>query len=221
MGDFSVIEFFAGYAYEPTFVYLFIVLFMTASSFGLPIPEEMTLISAGLVAYMASHPDLFPPPYPGAEGVNLTLLAGICFVAVLFSDVLIYAIGRFFGPYIVQTKFFNKHVGQERFVKINKVFSKYSHWACGLFRFTPGIRFPGHMSCGLMKVPLWKFVAIDGAAALLSVPTQVLLVAYYGEVILEKIREFKFALAILFGAFLLFWIGKHLYKMTAKNRKQV
>ncbi|MEX1099355.1 MAG: DedA family protein [Bacteriovoracaceae bacterium] len=214
----NVIEFFAGYAYQPMFVYCFIVLFMTASSFGLPIPEEMTLISAGLVAYMAGHPDKFPPPTPDAEGVNLFILSAVCFFAVLGSDILIYFIGKVFGRRIVQSKFFNKRISQERFNKINNVFNKYSHWACGLFRFTPGVRFPGHLSCGLMGVPLWKFVLIDGAAALISVPTQVMLVAYYGDVIVGKFKEFKVAVGAILLAFLLFWILKRCYQLFSAKK---
>lgn len=207
----NLVEFFQEYAYNPTAVYSFIILFMTASSFGLPIPEEMTLVSAGLVAYMAMHPDKFPPPSPNAEGVNLTLLSIICFLAVLGSDILIYFIGRLFGPKIVKSKFFNKQIGPKNFDKINKIFMKYSHWACGLFRFTPGVRFPGHMTCGLMGVPLWKFIAIDGSAALISVPTQVLLVAFYGEVILAKIKEFKLILISLIGIAILFVLVRKFY----------
>ena len=191
---------------------------MTASSFGLPIPEEMTLVSAGIVAYMAMHPSEYPPPTPDAEGVNLIVLSIVCFVAVLGSDILIYFLGKTFGRRIVQSNFFNKRISQERFNKINNVFNKYSHWACGLFRFTPGVRFPGHLSCGIMGVPLWKFVLIDGAAALISVPTQVLLVAYYGEVILSKIKEFKIAVGIIILALLAFWIMKRLYQMFATKR---
>jgi membrane protein DedA with SNARE-associated domain len=207
----NLVEFFQEYAYNPTAVYSFIILFMTASSFGLPIPEEMTLVSAGLVAYMAMHPDKFPPPTPDAEGVNLTVLSIICFLAVLGSDILIYFIGRLFGPKIVKSKFFNKQIGPKNYEKINKIFLKYSHWACGLFRFTPGVRFPGHMTCGLMGVPLWKFIAIDGSAALISVPTQVLLVAFYGEVILAKIKEFKIILISLIGIVVLFLLLRKLY----------
>lgn len=215
---FDVVAFLSGYAYEPFKVYGFIILFMTASSFGLPIPEEVTLVSAGLVAYMAGHPDKFPPPYPGAEGVNLIVLSLICFFAVLGSDVLIYFLGRTFGRRIVQSKFFNKNISQDRFNKINNVFNKYSHWACGLFRFTPGVRFPGHLSCGLMGVPLWKFILIDGLAALISVPTQVLLVAYYGEVILSKIREFKIALLWVVAALVLFFILKRVYQLFSTKK---
>jgi membrane protein DedA with SNARE-associated domain len=218
MLDFDLITFFAEYAYQPMFVYSFIILFMTASSFGLPIPEEMTLISAGLVAYMARNPLEYPPPFPGAEGVNLTLLAIICFLAVLGSDILIYSFGRVFGKKLIRTKFFNNTIGQARFNKINKIFQKYSYWACGLFRFTPGIRFPGHMICGLMGIPLWKFIMVDGIAALVSVPSQVLLVAFYGDVILEKFKEFKLILLGLIGLVILIWLGKRLYHFIQRRR---
>lgn len=218
MPEFDIVQFFSQYAYEPYTVYSFIILFMTASSFGLPIPEEMTLVSAGLVAYMARNPELYPPPTPDAVGVNLTLLAIICFIAVLGSDVLIYFLGRFFGKKIIRTKFFNNNIGQARFNKINKIFQKYSFWACGLFRFTPGIRFPGHMSCGLMGIPLWKFMTIDGIAALISVPTQVLLVAFYGDVILTQFKKFKLILLGIIGAVIVFWLLKRLYIFIQKRR---
>lgn len=218
MIDGSIVEFFAGYAYQPYFVYGFIVMFMTASSFGLPIPEEMTLVSAGLVAYMARNPDQFPPPTPDAEGVNLVILSIVCFFAVLGSDVLIYFLGKIFGRKIIKTKFFNNRIGQERFDKINRVFQKYSYWACGLFRFTPGVRFPGHLSCGLMGIPLWQFMLVDGAAALISVPTQVLLVASYGDVILEKIKEFKMALGIIILVIVLVWLAKKAIHYFKKKR---
>ncbi len=218
MNEAAIIEFFAGYAYDPISVYSFIVLFMTASSFGLPIPEEITLLSAGLVAHMAHNPAEYPPPYPGAHGVNLTVLLIVCFVSVLGSDVLIYFLGKFFGQKITHTKTFNKHFGKERFEKINKIFHKYSYWACGLFRFTPGVRFPGHLSCGLMGIPVYKFLLIDGLAALLSVPTQVYVVATYGEVILSKLKEFKVILVTVLAVVIAFFVIKRLYHYILKRR---
>lgn len=217
MSEAAIIDFFASYAYQPYMVYGFIILFMTASSFGLPIPEEMTLISAGLVAYMAQHPAQFPPPHASAQGVNLIVLSGVCFLAVLGSDLLIYTIGRVYGQKVVKSKFFNKQIGQERFNKINQTFNKYSYWACGIFRFTPGVRFPGHMTCGLMGVPLWQFLMVDGLAALLSVPTQVLLVSHYGEVILERVTEFKIVLFGVIGLILTIWAIKKLYARYRKS----
>lgn len=218
MTDASIVQFFAQYAYQPYLVYTFIILFMTASSFGLPIPEEMTLVSAGLVAYMAHNPVDFPPPTPDAVGVNLFILCVVCFFAVLGSDIFIYMLGRLFGKKLIRTNFFNKRIGQERFNKINKLFQKYSYWACGLFRFTPGVRFPGHMSCGLMGIPLWKFILVDGLAALISVPTQVYFVATYGNVILDKIKEFKLYLIGIILIAVVLWVLKKGYEKLQDRR---
>ena len=217
MFDFDLVAFLLTYAYQPYMVYGFVIAFMTASSFGLPIPEEMTLVSAGLVAFMAHNPADFPPPTPDAQGVNLVVLCFVCFFAVLGSDLLIYTIGKVFGQKIVNSDFFNKRIGQERFEKINKTFNKYSYWACGIFRFTPGVRFPGHLTCGLMRVPVWQFLLVDGLAALFSVPTQVLLVAYYGREILGQIKEFKIILAGIIGLLILVWLVK---KLIARIQKK-
>lgn len=215
MFDINLIEFFSAYAYEPTLVYVFIISFMTASSFGLPIPEEMTLVSAGIVAYMANNPQKYPPPTPDAQGVNLTVLCIVCFVAVIGSDLLIYALGRLAKDKIKNSKLFLKLLPPKKFAKIDILFQKYGYWASGIFRFTPGVRFPGHLSCGIMKVPVWKFLAVDGSAALISVPTQVLIFATYGEVILDKFKEFKIILGIVF----LLFISVVLIRKFIKNRK--
>lgn len=213
----GLMNFFAPYAYEPLYVYGFIVVFMLASSFGLPVPEELTLVTAGLVAHMATNPEAFPPPYPGATGVDIWLLCLVCFLSVFLSDVLVFFIGKFFGAKIIKTKFFQKQVAGNGFSKINSWFQKYGGWACGIFRFTPGLRFPGHLSCGLLGIPIWKFMAIDGLAALISVPTQVYFVATYGDIILSKIREFKVLGMSILGALFLIWVIKKVYSRNVRS----
>lgn len=214
----TLLAFFSQYAYDPMKVYGFVICFMLGSSFGLPIPEELVLLSAGLVAFMAKHPDLFPPPYEGAIGVDTLTLCIVCFLAVYLSDVLVYLIGKFFGAKIIKTKFFQKQVAGDGFQKINSWFQKYGGWACGIFRFTPGLRFPGHLSCGLLGISLWKFLLIDGAAALFSVPTQVYFVSHYGKEILHHLREFKLALIGVFAVVLIIWLARKYYlKNVRKN----
>lgn len=209
--------FFAGYAYEPLKVYGFITLFMFMSSFGLPVPEELVLVSSGLVAYMAHNPQDFPPPYPGAEGVNVVTLSIVCFCAVFISDLTVYFIGKFFGSKIIKTRFFQRQVAGKGFDTINSWFQKYGGWACGIFRFTPGLRFPGHMSCGLLGIPLWKFMMIDGLAAAVSVPTQVYFVATYGEIILSKIAEFKVYAAIVLAIVACVYVVKKIYQKNVRQ----
>lgn len=214
----ALMAFFSQYAYEPAYVYGFITLFMFASSFGFPVPEELVLVTSGLVAYMAHNPDKFPPPYEGAVGVDVMTLAFVCFLAVFMSDFIVYLIGKFFGGRIIKTKFFQKQVAGKGFETINSWFQKYGGLACGIFRFTPGLRFPGHMSCGLLGIPVWKFMAIDGLAALISVPTQVYFVATYGEVILNKIAEFKMIALSILGVIAVGWLIRKVYlKNVRKN----
>jgi len=190
---------------------------MVASSFGLPIPEELTLISAGLVAYMAKNPDLYPPPYPGATGVDTVTLCLVCFFAVFFSDTMVYLLGKFFGAKIIKTKFFQKQVAGAGFDRINSWFQKYGGLAAGIFRFTPGLRFPGHLSCGLLGISIWKFLAIDAFVAAISVPTQVYLVSTYGDVILSKLTQYKiFALEVV-GVLVVLWILKKIWKKNVRK----
>lgn len=203
----SLIEFFSNYAYQPALVYSFIILFMTASSFGLPIPEELVLISCGLVAFMAGHPEKFPPPYPGAEPIHLFTLMTVCFFSVFFSDLIVFFIGRFFGDRLVTTNFYKKRARGKIITTVQSWFDRYGPWCAGIFRFTPALRFPGHLSCGIFKVPIWKFAAIDGIAALVSVPTQVWFVAKHGEEIFEAIQKFKLVLLASFVIFLIIYFG--------------
>ena len=55
------------------------------------------LVSAGFLAYMAMNPAEFPPPEAHMEGVNVHLMAVVCFLAVTLSDYLIYWLGKKFG----------------------------------------------------------------------------------------------------------------------------
>lgn len=209
----------AVYAYEPTMVYLMVVAMMLFSAVGLPVPEEVTLISVGILAFMGSHPNQFPPPFPGAPVVEAQMAALIAFLAVFASDTLIYGIGRLYGEKIFNHPWFKKFISDELMLKVRNWTQKYGAYACGIFRFTPGIRFPGHLACGALKFPLWKFLVIDGFAALISVPTQILLISMYGESILGVLKEIKLvifsALALLIVYFLYKkWIEK---KRSIKN----
>lgn len=204
----QILEWFMNYAYEPYMVYAGIFLIMYASSFGLPLPEEIIIISAGIVAHIAAHPQIYPPPEAGAQGVNLYFTAALCFVAVFTSDLLIYTLGWVFGGKLLRTSWFTKMIGPDLLNKVMSWMNRYGFWASGIFRFTPGLRFPGHLACGMTKVPLSKFILIDGGAALLSVPTQILLIGFYGRDVVQYFKEFKYGLFIFLALLVVFFLAK-------------
>lgn len=213
---------FGQFAYQPMLVYLIIILFMLASSFGLPIPEEVTLISTGLVTFMARNPGKYPPPYEGAPHVDLFVACNVAFFAVFLSDTLVFSIGKYFGKTVTKKPLFKKFVSDVAFAKIKHLSQKYSYWVCGIFRFTPGLRFPGHLSCGMTGISWTKFLVIDGLAALISVPTQIMLVAYYGEDIIKQVKRFNAAIGIIVGLIIVvFIIRKVIHHRREKNQKEV
>lgn len=189
--DTEIMSWFAGYAYEPLFIYSAVIVIMFLSSFGLPLPEEVTILALGLIVYMGRNPELYPPPSSDSTPVDLNLAMIICFSAIFFSDFLVYYLGRKFGENEKVLKFIHRFINQTAFQKTKDLIQKHSFWVPALFRFTPGLRFPGHFSCGMMGIKPWQFIITDGAAALLSVPTQVYFFAIYGKSILSTIGLIK------------------------------
>ena len=210
----DLLQWMTQYAYQAWLIYLGIFLLMMASGFGLPIPEEMTLISSGLVCYVASRPDMYPPPFPGATAVNPYVTAGVALFSVIFADCLVFTLGKLYGGKILRSSFMARY--RPRFEKVEEWTKKYGMWAAGGFRFTPGLRFPGHFACGMMGLSVSKFLFVDATAALLSVPTQVLLVAHYGDKILWYFDQFKLVLFSLLGLGLIYYFARWIWKQKKR-----
>ncbi len=212
-----IFQWMSQYAYQPSYVYAGVIIMMLLSAFGLPLPEEVTLISVGVLAFMGGHPDLFPPPYVGAPVINAYEASIVAFFAVYISDFLIYAIGRSYGRKVLYSPRLSRFFKPALMEKVERWTHKYGALACGIFRFTPGVRFPGHLACGMLKFPIWKFALIDGVAAAISVPTQILLIAHYGEPILIQMKKFKIFLIYALVAAILVFIA---YKLRQKFREK-
>ena len=193
----QIAQWFIHMAYEPMSVYTMVVVLMFASSFGLPLPEEVTIISSSLTAYIATHPEKYPPSGEGLVGVNPYTLAGVCLLSVFTSDYLIYWIGSHFGDRLERHPRWGRYFKGKSFKRVQKWIHDYGTLAPCIFRFTPGLRFPGHLMCGAIQFPRWKFATLVGVAAFLTVPTQVLLISAYGEVILNLLGKIKLTVIIL------------------------
>lgn len=81
---------------------------MYASSFGVPIPEELTLVTVGFLVYLGMNPQLYPMS-AGGEPLNVHITAVVCFAAVLSSDFLVYCIGRRYGRKALEFSFLKKY----------------------------------------------------------------------------------------------------------------
>jgi len=215
-----IFQWLSQYAYQPELVYAALIGMMLMSAIGLPLPEEVTLVSIGVLAFMGANPHHFPPPYEGAPVVNMHTASIVAVIAVFGADFLIYAIGRIWGRKVLQKPFMQKIISPEMMGKVENWTKKYGSFACGIFRFTPGIRFPGHLACGMMRFPVWKFALIDGIAVIISVPTQIYLLAIYGEPIIKRLHQFKMVLAGVIGILLIAFLAKKIKNYFVKEEQE-
>ena len=213
----DLLNWFAQYAYEPLWVYSAIVVISLLASFGLPVPEEIMLVSVGMVCYMGSRPDLYPPlEEVHGQPLNVYVTATVAFCSVFFADFLVFSLGRHYGIRLFRTRLLRRF--EPHFQKASIWTKKYGALAAGLFRFTPGLRLPGFFSCGMLGLSPFKFTAVDGFAALVSVPSQVLLVAYFGEEILSSFKKFKLAMLTLFAlAAIIYYVIKFVVKWRLRR----
>lgn len=191
-------------------VYMAIFGMMLLSGFGLPVPEEVYVVSAGILAYMGANPELFPPPFPNAPVVNGYEVAAVTLFSVIFADFLVFSIGRSFGRKIIARPRFQKIFTEAVMNRINGWLKKYGILAAFIFRFTPGVRFPAHILLGMASFSAWQFLLVDALAGLISVPTQILLIYHFGEPILHAMHKFKLAIAALLLAALIVYLIRQL-----------
>ncbi len=212
----------AQYAYHPEVVYMAVLGMMIASGFGLPVPEEVTIVSVGILTYMGANPQHFPPPFPGAPVVNGYEAAAITLAAVVFADILVFFLGRVFGRKLMRKDWFTRLFPANIMLRVNNFMKRFGVFAAFIFRFTPGLRFPAHIAMGVSNFPMWQFALVDGLAAAISVPTQILLIYHYGEPILVLLQKFKFVIFSLLGVLLaVLLIRKLLHRLRPKEEPKI
>jgi len=212
-----IFELLKDYTYQPYVIYTIVVLVMFLSSLGLPVPEEISIVSLGILSYVGSKPELYPPPYEGAPHVEVVPAMLVCSFAIYFSDYVIYSVGRHFGPALFSTSWFQKLVPEKRLGLVKEWVRKWGRIVPGLFRLIPGVRFPGHLMCGALGIKRTTFLLVDGMVVLTVVPTQIYLISYYGESVVDFMKKFQFILGGVCAAVLIFLVWNSFKILSRKT----
>ncbi len=191
-----LINFFTDYGYFAVFFVLIIC------GFGVPIPEDITLVSGGVIAGL----------YPNEVNVHIMLIVSM--LGVLIGDSTMYWLGRIYGVKILRTRLIKKIVTLKRLKMVKEKFAKYGNRVLFVARFLPGLRAPIYMISGITRrVSFIRFLLIDFFAAIISVPIWV----YLGDFgasnldwLHQQIKKGQFAIYILLLllALFLFWKWK-------------
>lgn len=123
---------------------------------GLPLPEDVVLISAGALGEI--------------EGRSWLHVSGVMYAGVLIGDSTIFLTGRYLGQRLLTTRWFQRYLSPEKQLRVEARFERFGSMVLFVARFLPGLRAPVFFTAGSMKVRYLKFLLFDGLAALISVP---------------------------------------------------
>jgi membrane protein DedA with SNARE-associated domain len=177
-------------------IYLIVGAIILLESMGVPLPGEITLVSASLLA---------------ATGV--TSVWGVAVAASLgaiIGDSLGYAIGRRGGRALLERfgRRFPKHFGPPHLARAERIFDKWGVWAVFFGRFVALLRILAGPLAGALRVPYRKFLVANAAGGIVWAFGTAFAIYYAGRAAEKYLRGFSWValvVAVLFG------IGTTLY----------
>lgn len=186
---------------------------LVACGLGVPLPEDISLITGGFLAYIGA--------------VNLPIMMGVGFFGILVGDSLIFLAGRRLSQGTGGGgRFFNRIITVEKRRRVEQLFIRHGEKIVMLARFLPGVRAVTYFTAGSARMGYFRFICWDGVAALVSAPLFVYLGYRFGdelELLIQKIRRGQFgfvaALAVIVGGyFLISRLVSRSQKMARRRR---
>jgi membrane protein DedA with SNARE-associated domain len=152
--------------YSEHFIYAGLFLILLIAGLGLPIPEELTLLTGGFFVHLG-----IARFYP---------ILTVAFVGVLIGDLIIYSIGRKWGHGIITHQHLHKVFTEKRLQRVRQFFCDHGNKTIFIARFLSGFRVATFLAAGTMGVKPGQFLFLDILAALIMVPLLVGLGYYFG-----------------------------------------
>src|SRR5262245_34339988 len=176
----------------PMLIYLVVCGIILAESMGIPVPGEITLVSASLLA---------------VGGV--TNIWGVAFAATIgaiVGDSIGYAIGRRGGRALLERfgQRFPKHFGPAHLARAERAFERWGVWAVFFGRFVALLRILAGPLAGALRVPYRRFLVANATGGIVWAFGTSLLVYGVGRAADQYLRNFSWAalgIAVLCGIF--------------------
>ena len=137
------------------FGYIGIFVALLLAGCGLPLPEELPVILAGV---MVGHDE---------TALKWYIMLPVVIAGVVIGDGILYGMGRFWGERLLNIGWVQRHlVPPDKRAQIEKNFHDRGIAVLLFVRLLPGIRTPVFVMAGVMRVPLGRFLLADGLYAI-------------------------------------------------------
>src|SRR5262245_65314012 len=152
--------------------------------FGLPIPEDISLIAAGYLSWCGGGADRCPK----LPGLYVHTAFAVCLAAVLAGDTIAFFFGRRYGRRVLASNLARRYFTPRRQLRVRAYFRMFGSRVVLVGRFTPGLRFTIFFTAGTLHVRPAVFFIYDFIAAAFSVPVLVYCAYIFGAQI-DKVRR--------------------------------
>ncbi|KAB8195258.1 DedA family protein [Nonomuraea phyllanthi] len=160
-------------------LYAAVAVVIGLESLGIPLPGEIVLVSAAILA---------------AKGVAHPLWVGVCASAgAIVGDSIGYTIGRKGGaPLFARlARRFPKHFGPSHVAKAEGYFHRFGVWAVFVGRFIALLRILAGPLAGALRMPYWKFAAANVLGGIVWAGGTTTVVFYLGLVAEKWLKGFS------------------------------
>jgi membrane protein DedA with SNARE-associated domain len=129
---------------------------LLAAGVGVPVPEELTQLTAGVLSH---------------EGyLRLGVAIPVVWAGILAGDTVLFLLARRHGPRALESRAARRVLTPARREKLERHFARHAFLTVAVARHTGGVRFAAFALAGATGVPTATFVLADGLSALVSVP---------------------------------------------------
>jgi membrane protein DedA with SNARE-associated domain len=155
--------------------YLVLLVVLVLCGIGLPLPEDVPMILAGILIAQDEM------SWAGALGVSI--------LGVLAGDSLVYLGGRRLGVAALRSPLIEKKLGKRRIRRFRALYRLRGERVVFFARFVMLVRVVAFFLAGALGIKYRRFVLLDGAAALLSVPIWIALGHWLGRTYGDDIQR--------------------------------
>jgi membrane protein DedA with SNARE-associated domain len=138
------------------FSYGGLLVLLLLGSLGVPIPEEVPIVAAGILSHQ--------------QVMRWWLALPTCMVGVFAGDLILYWAGRHWGERVLDQPLIGRLLTRARLEQIQAGYRRRGALIVFLARNVMGLRAAAFVGAGVGGLPFWKFAAADGAAIGYGVP---------------------------------------------------
>lgn len=185
------------------FTYGGIFLVLLLGGLGAPLPEELPILAAGVLAREAV--------------IRWWIAVPLCIAGVLAGDVILYWAGHHWGERLLGWRVVRVVLTEARERRLLSAYGRHGVKIVVIARHVVGLRAAAFLTAGIARLPFWKFLLVDAAAACVGVPLSFALAYFFTDqlqAVLDDIHRVERWLVLLGLLALAAWLTLRVWRKS-------